>query len=462
MGQKRGLPQLLRAAFAAGFAVGKSAKFWGRLGRELERRELRGPWRSRSTATRRATRGRTPRSGLPLGTVALLVFAVALLSYFGRDLSRFLPADLFLSRSEQELASSRSSVLALAQSRIDTPYVYGATGPSGYDCSGFVLATLRDALGYRFPAGVRTADSMSRVGLAVTLDQAQPGDLVFFHEPGNPSHVSHVGLYVGADTMINANSYYGRVTRDQIRGNSYFWANYHSTRRILALDPNLAPSPPAVDPVAPVTPPYQVLPPSDESQVLATSTDPAPAPAPAVAGSFSDVPPGHPYAASIALLKDRGVIGGYDDGTFKPTRTVSRVELLKFAFRAFDVSVSASSSPFGDVPADHWGQGYIATAYAAGWVSGYGNGDFGPDNQVTRAEAAKILFKIGGLAYDEKPVTPLYADVNRDSWVAPYAAAIKARNLLDSFGVNFEPNLGMNRASVAEFIVRVLRAQGRA
>ena len=313
---------------------------------------------------------------------------------------------------------------------------------------------------------------MSTVGDVVTKEQLQPGDLVFFRtDPSNPDRVGHVAIYAGNDTIIHANSYAGRVMEDRLFGSSYFAGTYYGARRIIGVPPGTT-SPAQPDPNAPTPEAYQVLPASDASITgsdpnpgsTVSMTDPAPAPAPVtgISGAFPDVPESLPGAASITLLKERGVIGGYDDGTFKPRRTVSRVELLKFAFKAYAVPVSASDPAFGDVPLNHWGRGYIATAYANGWVSGYGNGDFGPDNPVTRAEAAKILFKVGGLPYEERPITSLYADTGRDTWMAPFAAVVKQQQLMESFGVNFEPNLGMDRATVAEFIVRALRWQGKA
>ncbi|MCQ0024073.1 NlpC/P60 family protein [Streptomyces somaliensis DSM 40738] len=85
--------------------------------------------------------------------------------------------------------------VSYAYGAIGKPYLWGATGPSGYDCSGLVQAAWR-AAGVALP---RTTYSQINAGQRVTRSQLAPGDLVFFY-PG----VSHVGIYVGGGRMIHA------------------------------------------------------------------------------------------------------------------------------------------------------------------------------------------------------------------------------------------------------------------
>lgn len=76
-----------------------------------------------------------------------------------------------------------------------SPYVYGATGPSNFDCSGLTGWAYQQA-GISLP---RTSKAQSVTGQAVSKDQLQPGDLVFFYSP-----VSHVGIYIGNGQMVHA------------------------------------------------------------------------------------------------------------------------------------------------------------------------------------------------------------------------------------------------------------------
>ncbi|WP_413808915.1 NlpC/P60 family protein [Streptomyces sp. OE57] len=85
--------------------------------------------------------------------------------------------------------------VSYAYAALGKPYVWGATGPHGYDCSGLTQAAWR-AAGVALP---RTTYTQINAGQRVTRDQLAPGDLVFFY-----SGVSHVGLYIGGGRMIHA------------------------------------------------------------------------------------------------------------------------------------------------------------------------------------------------------------------------------------------------------------------
>ncbi|MBA6433552.1 C40 family peptidase [Streptomyces sp. GMR22] len=85
--------------------------------------------------------------------------------------------------------------VSYAYAALGKPYVWGATGPHGYDCSGLTQAAWR-AAGVALP---RTTYTQINAGQRVTRDQLAPGDLVFFY-----SGISHVGLYIGGGRMIHA------------------------------------------------------------------------------------------------------------------------------------------------------------------------------------------------------------------------------------------------------------------
>jgi cell wall-associated NlpC family hydrolase len=82
-----------------------------------------------------------------------------------------------------------------AMKMLGKPYRYGAEGPSSFDCSGLTSWAFQQ-IGVTLP---RSSSQQARVGTPVSRDQLQPGDLVFFYKP-----VSHVGIYVGNNMMINA------------------------------------------------------------------------------------------------------------------------------------------------------------------------------------------------------------------------------------------------------------------
>ncbi|GAA2785242.1 C40 family peptidase [Streptomyces showdoensis] len=88
-----------------------------------------------------------------------------------------------------------AEAIAFAQAQLGKPYVWGATGPSAYDCSGLTQAAWR-AAGVSLP---RTTYTQINAGRRVSRSELAPGDLVFFY-----SGISHVGLYIGGGQMIHA------------------------------------------------------------------------------------------------------------------------------------------------------------------------------------------------------------------------------------------------------------------
>lgn len=99
------------------------------------------------------------------------------------------------SASDSSYATKAEKALAFARSQVGKPYVWGATGPDSYDCSGLTQAAWK-AAGVDIP---RVTYDQVNAGTTVSVSNAQPGDLVFFYDD-----VTHVGLYIGNGKMIHA------------------------------------------------------------------------------------------------------------------------------------------------------------------------------------------------------------------------------------------------------------------
>ncbi|MFJ6724293.1 NlpC/P60 family protein [Streptomyces sp. NPDC091281] len=91
--------------------------------------------------------------------------------------------------------SRAAAAVSYAYSKLGSPYVWGATGPNAFDCSGLMLAAYRSA-GVSLP---RTTYAQIDAGRRVSRSELRPGDLVFFY-----SGISHVGMYIGNGRMIHA------------------------------------------------------------------------------------------------------------------------------------------------------------------------------------------------------------------------------------------------------------------
>lgn len=114
---------------------------------------------------------------------------------------------------------------------------------------------------------------------------------------------------------------------------------------------------------------------------------------------FPDVPASHWAAWSIEKAKKLGIVTGYADGTFKPDQRITRAEIVAIIVRLQfpTANLDSKNTPFDDVDEDDWFAKYVAFASGKAIISGYkdasGNltGEFGPTDDATRAEAAKIV-----------------------------------------------------------------------
>ena len=121
---------------------------------------------------------------------------------------------------------SSSEIVSIAQQYLGTPYVYGGSSPSGFDCSGFTMYVFAQ-VGIKLPHG---ATSQLSYGTEVSRSGLQPGDLVFFQDYG--AVASHVGIYIGGDQFIHASSSSGNsrcVTISSLT--ETYYANHYLTAR---------------------------------------------------------------------------------------------------------------------------------------------------------------------------------------------------------------------------------------
>lgn len=113
---------------------------------------------------------------------------------------------------------------------------------------------------------------------------------------------------------------------------------------------------------------------------------------------FSDVPAGQWYTVAVSTLANVGAITGCGDGTFQPGKAITRAEFVTILAGIYGENTS-KGMPFSDVGRS-WYYDAVATAYANGWVSGYTDGTFRPNQTITRAEAVVILNSVLGRSCD--------------------------------------------------------------
>lgn len=171
--------------------------------------------------------------------------------------------------------------------------------------------------------------------------------------------------------------------------------------------------------------------------------------------SFPDVPAGE-YADAINNLAGKGILNGFDDGTFKPNDPVLREQAAKILATALKLDTTGTEN-YPDVSPDNWSYKYIVAVTKAGIFGGDESGKFNPFDNLTRQEAAKIIVKAFGfkgsseLTFGDK--------ANIQSWAVPYVKTAVANGILkgDDQG-NFNPNANIKRGDFALMIQRALNA----
>ena len=147
--------------------------------------------------------------------------------------------------------------------------------------------------------------------------------------------------------------------------------------------------------------------------------------------TFTDVPADAWYADAVNTLASLGMLGGYPDGTFQPNRTITRAEFAVVAL-AFTDGGSGASCSFTDVSRNDWFYQYAAQASEYGWIGGYPDGSFRPNNKITRAEVCVIVNNMLGRDADERFIDQnsselvSFTDLTDGHWA--YYAIMEATN----------------------------------
>jgi len=337
-------------------------------------------------------------------------------------------------------------LLIQAKPLIGKSYELGATGTRKYDCSSLMQKIFKDALGIQLP---RISRDQAKVGKRVSSwDDMRAGDLAFFDTFGS-GHITHVGLIAGKKDgklqMLNANSLAMKVKVDQLSGK--YWHNtFKTARRINELTKDVKDDEDYED--APDTPP---LPPSEPEPEL---QDTIKKKSPTKNITFTDISKDYQFKDAVYALAKQNIIKGIGDNKFGPYMYLTRAELLKLLFNTFKTSQIGSKTDFKDIKG-HWVEKFVATAMKKGWIKGYPDGTFRPNQTVTRAEGVKIALEVSGLIrrYKNK-FNENFSDVSPDSWQKPYASIAKKKRLLSFNGNKFDPNIGLTRGEAAYLIYK--------
>lgn len=176
--------------------------------------------------------------------------------------------------------------------------------------------------------------------------------------------------------------------------------------------------------------------------------------------SFADTV-GHWAEAYIQQIAELGIASGKSETSFAPNDAITRAELTKMAVKAFEISVDPqiTSQPFGDVLTGAWYAPYVAAAKKNSVVNGYSDGSFKPNATVNRAEALKILLAAAGFDVEEA-ITESFPDTIADAWYMKYVNYAAKNGIVGGYSNgNFGPSNNITRAEVSKVIIKILDMQ---
>ncbi|MBE5083277.1 S-layer homology domain-containing protein [Lysinibacillus sphaericus] len=200
--------------------------------------------------------------------------------------------------------------------------------------------------------------------------------------------------------------------------------------------------------------------------------------APVTKTTFKDVAKSHWAYESIKQVAEKGLVTGYEDGTYKPSAQVTRAEFATFLSRVFDGN-NRTPSKFSDVGASHWANDAIQEGLAVGFIkaSDFSNNKFEPNKAMTRGEMSRWL--ANGLAHANAdygkaieemanssltiiPIPEFYGGgVNKKD--IPYIGVALGTGLLSGYeDFSFKPNGNTTRAEVATILIRFMDAMKKA
>ncbi|CAH2461667.1 MULTISPECIES: S-layer homology domain-containing protein [Bacillus cereus group] len=175
-------------------------------------------------------------------------------------------------------------------------------------------------------------------------------------------------------------------------------------------------------------------------------------------GAFKDVPKGHWSADAINSMAAQGIIVGTGNGLFGFGEDVTRAQVATFMVKAKGLETGSTKTPFTDVAENSIYAKFIAAAEANKIMAGLGDGKFGPDEKLTRAQMAQLLVNAYGFKADENN-KKTFNDIDGLSW----ATAKSSIETLASLGIvagegegKFNPNGVVTREQAAQFIYNAM------
>jgi parallel beta-helix repeat protein len=182
------------------------------------------------------------------------------------------------------------------------------------------------------------------------------------------------------------------------------------------------------------------------------------------ADQFTDVR-GHWAQTYIAALAQRNIISGFPGGTFRPDDSVTRVQFAAIINKAFAPPAKQNVAQFKDISSNFWGYSAVQSAARGGFMRGYPNGDFKPNQVIPRVEVLAALSSGLNFTTGSTSVLSKYQDgAQIPSWATTAVAAATQRKIVVNYPslVQLNPNRRATRAEVAAFVYQAMVNAGKA
>ena len=177
--------------------------------------------------------------------------------------------------------------------------------------------------------------------------------------------------------------------------------------------------------------------------------------------SFTDIFETHWAYDSVKLLASKMILNGYLDGSFKPEFTITRGEFAKIIVSVSESYDISAESDFSDVLKDSWYYKYISSAYKKGFITGYPNGSFHPEDYITRADICTIVSRALGVSH-AGDVTLFSDDSTIPSYAREAVYALSGMGIINGMGNNiFSPLSMTTRAQTAHIIRKAYFPEGK-